>query len=160
MHHNTQTYLMHCERLHLSLQNLHPCCCHYRADIWHNSIREYFIDKTMVSKIASICHMLHRIAIILVCNKSKINSSQILSKAKQSMHFQSYWKKNCQSNGSAVTFFILRRLDVYTSICRFPRSNRWPLMGFPIFCSSLGWEMKTEQHNSKNVHWHSEIVLF
>lgn len=71
--HNTHKYLVHGERLHLSLQNLHPCCCHHRADIWYNSIWEYFINKPMVSKIASICHMLHRITIILVCNKSPIH---------------------------------------------------------------------------------------
>jgi len=136
LYHTTHTYLMHGERLHLSLQNLHPCCCHHGADVWHNGIGEYFINQAMVSKVTSICHMLHWIAIILVCNRSTLHISRFLSQVDLALPFMVTDRR--KSIGSAVTFFILCRLDVYTPICRLPRTSRWPFMGLPIFCSCLG----------------------
>jgi hypothetical protein len=133
--HTIYAYLMHGERLDLSLEDLHPRCRHHGADIGDNSIGEYFINEPMISKITSICHMLHRIAIVLVCNKSLICFNTFQSNAEQELVPTA--KEKGENNGTAVTFFILCRLDVYTPICRLPRSSRRPFMGFPVFCSCL-----------------------
>ncbi len=77
-----QFLLVHRQRMHLPLQDLHASCSHDRTDIGHHNVGEDLVHQSMIADVASVSYVLDRHAVVnvfFVFSRLNFNSSRAIN---------------------------------------------------------------------------------